>query len=185
METAATTQDPTRHEATAARQYVTFTVGDAEYGVDIMEVREIKGWTQATRLPNAPPYVRGVMNLRGVMVPVFDLRARFGGPPTEVTRTHVVVIVAVAQRALGILVDAVSDIVTIEREAIRPVPEIDGFAAATHYLAGLVSVGERMVALLTLDRLFALDQDIDAEIPAVAEAIAAQAMRASSDHHTH
>lgn len=118
------TMKPARREAAvageaAARidQFITFTIGEEEYGVDIMDVREIKGWTQATRLPNSPNYVRGVVNLRGIMVPVLDLRARFGMGRTEVTKTHVVVIVTVEKRVLGLLVDAVSDILSMSRGA--------------------------------------------------------------------
>lgn len=151
---------PAVQEAEASAQtdqFITFKVGAEEYGVDIMEVREIKGWTQATRLPNAPTYVRGVINLRGTMVPIFDLRARFGGGETEVTKTHVVVIVRVKERVIGILVDAVSDILSIDRSTVQPVPEMDG-AEDAKFLCGLVSIEDRMVALLTLDRMFSLDR---------------------------
>jgi purine-binding chemotaxis protein CheW len=137
-------------------QHITFTVGDEEYGVDIMDVREIKGWTEATRLPNAPAYVRGVINLRGTMVPIFDLRARFGGGPTAATGTHVVVIVTVGTRVVGVLVDAVSDILTIDSRDIQPVPRMDA-GEKDDFIGGLVTIGGRMVALLTLDRMFAFD----------------------------
>jgi len=142
-------------EGSAGRteQFLTFTIGTEEYGVDILEVREIKGWSYATRLPNAPPYVRGVINLRGIMVPVFDLRARFRQGQTEVTRLHVVVIVAIGHRTIGLLVDTVSDILTVEAETIQPVPELER-TIDTAYLSGLVAKEGRMVALLTLDRLF-------------------------------
>jgi len=142
--------------AKSSGQHITFTVGQEEYGVDIMDVREIKGWTQATRLPNAPPYVRGVINLRGTMVPIFDLRARFGGGQTETSSTHVVVIVTVLTRIIGILVDAVSDILTIDRGDIQPVPRMDG-DDSTDFIGGLVTINGRMVALLTLDRMFGID----------------------------
>jgi purine-binding chemotaxis protein CheW len=146
---------PERQGGTA--QHITFTVGNEEYGVDIMDVREIKGWTQATRLPNSPDYVRGVINLRGTMVPIFDLRARFGGGTTEASGTHVVVIVTVGNRVVGILVDAVSDILTIDRGDIQPVPRMDG-GDKDDFIGGLVTIGGRMVALLTLDRMFGFEQ---------------------------
>ena len=145
-------------EGEGASQFITFTVGSEEYGVDIMEVREIKGWSTATRLPNAPIYVRGVINLRGTMVPIFDLRARFGGPVTEATSTHVVVILTVGRRIVGILVDTVSDILTIDRSEIRPVPAMEG-ANTGDFVGGLATINGRMVALLRPSRLFGFDPD--------------------------
>ncbi len=150
--------DMARHGGSTA-QHITFTVGDEEYGVNIMDVREIKGWTQATRLPNSPDYVRGVINLRGTMVPIFDLRARFGNGATEVSSTHVVVIVTVGVRVIGILVDAVSDILTIDRSDIQPVPKIDG-TGEDDFIGGLVTIGGRMVALLMLERMFGFGPEL-------------------------
>jgi purine-binding chemotaxis protein CheW len=147
---------PDRQSGSA--QHITFTVGNEEYGVDIMDVREIKGWTQATRLPNSPGYVRGVINLRGTMVPIFDLRARFGGGETEASGTHVVVIVTVGTRVVGILVDAVSDILTIDRNDIQPVPRMDA-NEKEEFIGGLVTIGGRMVALLELERMFGFDHE--------------------------
>lgn len=138
------------------RQFVTFTVGEEVYAVDIMAVREIKGWTEVARLPNQPDHMRGVLNLRGVIVPIFDLRCRFGQGLTEATAIHVVVIVAVAARTVGILVDSVSDILTVGVAEIRPVPELD--SRGDHgFLKGLAASGERMVALLNLEELFDLN----------------------------
>src|SRR4051794_40786190 len=88
----------------AEEQYVTFTVGSEEYGVNILSVREIRGWTAETKLPNMPDYVRGVVNLRGIIIPIFDLRARFGGGQTQVSRRHVVVVLQVGERTRGVLV---------------------------------------------------------------------------------
>ncbi len=134
-------------------QFITFRIGKEEYGVDIMAVREIKGWAPATRLPNSPHYVRGVMNLRGLMVPIYDLRARFGGGETEITRTHVIIILKVGERVFGVLVDGVSDILTIPEDEIKPAPEMDSTVDSA-YLRGLVTIKDRMVALLILDKLF-------------------------------
>ncbi len=136
-------------------QYITFTIGGEEYGVDIMAVREIKGWSETTGLPNSPPYVRGVINLRGIIVPIFDLRARFGLGATQATKTHVVIIVAVLQRTVGILVDSVSDILTIPASDVRSVPDMDR-SIDDAYLEGLVAMGGRMVAIIALERLFDL-----------------------------
>ena len=136
-----------------ARQFISFQIGEQEYGVDIMAVREIKGWTTVTKLPNTPEFVRGVLNLRGVIVPIFDLRCRFGMGATEATKLHVVIIVTVRERTIGILVDAVSDILTATADQIRPVPEMES-EQKEDFLDGLVTVEERMVALIALEGLF-------------------------------
>lgn len=146
------------HEAPAAtsgraKQYVTFLVGDRVYGVDIVQVREIKQWSPTTALPNQPAFTRGVLNLRGTIVPVHDLRARFGGGLTEATENHVVVIASIGEQTVGVLVDAVSDIVTVSLDDVRPVPA----SAADSDLAaipGLVNTDNGMVALLDLAALF-------------------------------
>lgn len=136
------------------RQFITFTLDDQEYGIDIMVVREIKGWSATTSIPNSPPHVRGVMNLRGVIVPIFDLRARFGMGMTDPSNLHVIVIVSLRSKTVGLLVDAVSDIISIEPEAIRPVPDM-GLKTDDRCLDGLVSIQDRMVTLVSLDGLFA------------------------------
>lgn len=139
------------------QQFITFTVQGYEYGIDIMSIREIKGWTETTSLPNSPHYMRGVINLRGTVVPIMDLRSRFGMGDTDAKKNHVVMIVTIGVRLMGILVDAVSDILTVETSAIRSVPEVDG----SHHgdiLKGLVSLENRMVGLLILEGLF--DQSI-------------------------
>lgn len=135
------------------RQFISFRVGESEYAIDILAVREIKGWTETTVLPNQPEFVLGVMNLRGAIVPVFDLRCRFGLGLTEATPIHVVIIVSVSDRIIGLLVDAVSDILTVDAGEIRPVPETER-SVATEYLAGIIPVAEGMVVLLSLESLF-------------------------------
>ena len=134
-------------------QFISFTVDEDEYGVDIMAVREIKGWTGVTALPNQPDYMRGVLNLRGVIVPIYDMRRRFGMERGEPTPMHVVIIVAVRDRIVGLLVDRVSDIVTTDTAEIRPVPQVDRVIDA-RYLTGLVTIEDRMIAVLELDALF-------------------------------
>ena len=137
----------------AAAQYVTFAVGDRSFGVDIMSVCEIRQWTSATPLPHQPEWNRGVLNLRGAIVPVHDLRARLGGELTEPTPSHVVVIASIRGQSVGILVDAVSDILTVRAEQIRPLPpNVSDVDEST--ISGLVSTDDSMVALLDLDRLF-------------------------------
>ncbi len=139
-----------------ARQFLTFRVDGEEYGVDIMQVREIKGWTDTTRLPNSPEYLRGVMNLRGVIVPIFDLRTRFHKGVTEATITHVNIILVVENRNLGILVDAVSDILTVDVKDIKEAPDVETRADG-HFINGLISLEERMVVLLDIHQLFKND----------------------------
>lgn len=142
-------------------QYVTFTVGDEEYGINILAVREIRGWTQESRLPNLPEFVRGVVNLRGVIIPIFDLRARFGGGSTEVTKRHVVIVVRVGERVRGILVDAISDILGVSPSEIKPPPELDTLLVDARFLSGLHTVENRMVTLLNVERLFAAETGDD------------------------
>jgi purine-binding chemotaxis protein CheW len=144
------------------QQFITFTLDGQEYGIDIMVVREIKGWAETTTIPNAPDYVRGVINLRGVIVPIFDLRSRFGMGRTNPSPMHVVIIVHTRGKTIGLLVDAVSDIITIEPAAIRPVPEM-GLPTDDRFLDGLVAHGERMVTLISLNGLFVGIHDASAE----------------------
>lgn len=142
--------------ATPIQQFITFTLGAEEYGVDIMLVREIKGWTEATALPKSPPHVRGVINLRGVIIPILDLRARFGLGATVPTPMHVVIIVNIGARTNGLLVDTVSDIVSVEPHAVRPVPDM-GIPNAENFLHGLVALNDRMVTLVSLPNLLKSD----------------------------
>lgn len=152
----------------SSKQFISFTIGDEEYGVDIMAIREIKGWTATTELPNTPSYMRGVINLRGAIVPILDLRARFGGGSTDTSPRHVIIVVAVGTRVAGILVDAVADIITVATSDIQPIPQLDHTAAAG-FLTGLVTVEGRMVALLDLDRVFDFDSlGFDADVVAAA-----------------
>ena len=143
-------------DAAEVRQFITFDLGAEEFGIDIMVVREIKGWTETTPIPNAPDYVRGVINLRGVIVPIFDLRARFGMGLTTPTRMHVVIIVDTRSRTIGLLADAVSDIIAVEPADLRPLPEL-GAVSDTRFLDGLAALPDRMVTLVSLNGLFATD----------------------------
>jgi purine-binding chemotaxis protein CheW len=145
------TQDIDSKEHTL--QFLTFTIGSEEYGVDIMTVREIKGWSETTRLPNAQEYIIGVMNLRGSIIPIFDLRARFGGEYTEATPKHVFVILAAGDRTVGILVDTVSDIVNSTTDEIQPAPVEDDIVS-NGYIKGLISKDNRMIVLLEIEKLF-------------------------------
>lgn len=134
------------------RQFISFTIGDEEYGVDIIAIREIKGWTPTTALPETPTHMRGVIDLRGAIIPILDLRARFTGQLTEPSSRHVIMVVSVDGRDLGILVDAVADILTVAPDQIQPVPELE-HAQRSESLSGIVAVDGRMVALLDLSHL--------------------------------
>lgn len=134
------------------RQFISFTIGEEEYGVDIIAIREIKGWTPTTALPETPAHMRGVIDLRGAIIPILDLRARFTGALTDPTSRHVIMVVSVEGRDLGILVDAVADILTVSPDQIQPVPELEQ-AQRSESLSGIVAVDGRMVALLDLAHL--------------------------------
>ena len=134
------------------KQYVSFEAGDEQYAVDIMKVREIKGWTEVTNLPNQPDHVRGVLNLRGAVLPIIDLACRLGGGFTNVTERHVIVIVSMEGRQVGLLVDAVSDILTVPDDKIQPVPETD-VREDSRVLSGFLTDEDQLVAMLDLDRL--------------------------------
>ena len=157
MQAIAHHQEPTAAGGTS-RQLITCTLGSAEYGIEIMAVQEIKGWAATTSIPHAPSWIRGVINLRGVIVPILDLRARFGQPATEPTAMHVVVIVQAAGRTFGILVDAVSDIISVAPEDVRPVPEMST-SMEEKLLCGLVPLERGMVALVSLDALVAMPDE--------------------------
>ena len=156
--------------AASTVQQLTFSLAGEEYGVDILTVREIRGWTRVTRIPQAPAYVLGVLNLRGAIVPVMDLRLRFGLERESYGDSTVMIIVAVAERLFGIVVDAVSDVVDIDMAAIRPVPDM-GAIVDTRYLKGLATHVERMVMLLDVEKLMRPEdvETLDAALPHVRE----------------
>ncbi len=144
----------------ATDQYLTFMLGDEEFGVDILRVQEIKGWEQATAIPNTPEYIRGVMNLRGTVVPIVDLRRRFDLDSADYTATTVVIVLRVegdmADRTMGFVVDAVSEVYNVSPENLQPPPDF-GTRVNTQFIRGLAVVEEKMVILLDFDRLIGLD----------------------------
>jgi len=150
-----TLQTPeTGHAATAGNtEFISFAIGNDQYGVDIMAVREIKGWSEITHLPKQPEYVRGVLNLRGVIVPIVDLRCRFGQGVTEATPLHVVIIVQIDQQLVGLLADRVLDIVSFDAAKVQPVPRTAS-NAEVEFLSGLVTIENAMIALINLGNLF-------------------------------
>jgi purine-binding chemotaxis protein CheW len=136
-------------------QLISFAIGDDQYGVDIMAVREIKGWTDITPLPRQPDYVRGVLNLRGVIVPIVDLRCRFGQGLTQATPLHIVIIVQIASKPIGLLADRVLDIVSLDVTQIKPVPRV-AQAQRVSFLSGLVTTEGGMIALIDLPNLLTM-----------------------------
>ena len=145
---------PAESMASAAglTEFISFAIGEDQYGVDIMAVREIKEWSNVTHLPKQPEYVRGVLNLRGVMVPIIDLRCRFGQGLTEATPMHIVIIVQIEGRQVGLMGDRVLDIVSFEANKIQPVPKVAA-ASRTSFLSGLVTIEGSMIALIDLNNL--------------------------------
>jgi len=140
----------------ATSQYLTFLLAGEEYGLDILKVQEIRGWEQPTMLPNALNYVLGVINLRGTVVPIIDLRQRFALEKSQFGQTTVVVIVKVSsadkERTVGIVVDAVSEVYNVNDEQIRPTPDLGG-AISMEFVKGLATLGEKMIILLDIDKL--------------------------------
>jgi len=153
---------PMPAEATAGKalptQVISFAIGDDQYGVDIMAVREIKGWSEITHLPKQPEYVRGVLNLRGVIVPIIDLRCRFGQGLTEAGALHIVIIVQIATRQVGLLADRVLDIVSFEAAQVQPVPRVAN-GSRVGFLSGLVTIESGMIALIDLPNLLSVQID--------------------------
>ena len=141
---------------TSTDQYLTFMLADEEYGVDIMKVQEIRGWDGATAIPNTPDYILGVSNLRGMVVPIIDLRKRFQLPNAEFNSSTVEVIVKVVseegERTVGLVVDAVSEVYNLPEEAIGDTPDLGG-AISTNFVKGLATMDEKMIILLDIDHL--------------------------------
>lgn len=136
--------------AAHTNQFLTFTIADEEYGVDILKVQEIKGYVSTTRIPNSPPEVTGVLNLRGTIVPIIDLRKKFNLPEIEYDQFTVIVVVVVQDRVMGMIVDSVSEVMNIQPEEIQPPPNLGQDAAPTT-LRGLGKVGDKLIILLDID----------------------------------
>ncbi len=137
-------------------QYLTFILGGEEYGVDIMRVQEIRGWESATSIPNTPDFILGVINLRGAVVPIIDLRSRFGLENAEFNKTTVVIVVKIkdeaGDRIMGMVVDAVSEVYNVSEDMLREAPDLGG-AINTDFVKGLATVDEKMIILLDVDLL--------------------------------
>ncbi len=138
--------------ATDGSQYLTFTLGQEEYGLEILKVQEIKGYSAITPIPNTPRYVKGVMNLRGTIIPVVDLRSKFAMTETEYTQFTVVVVVTVGTKIMGLVVDAVSDVLNIPKSDIQETPDF-GADVDARFISGMAKAGDKLVALLDIERV--------------------------------
>lgn len=158
--------------ADASRQMLTFCLGEESYGVDILCVQEIRGWSPVTRIPHSPPHVRGVLNLRGSVVPIVDLRVRFGLENTEFTPVTVIIVLSVpaakGRREVGVVVDSVSDVIDINAGDIKETPSL-GSKAGGELIQGLATVADRMLILLNVDEMIRRDLE-QTERPALAGA---------------
>lgn len=134
------------------QELISFRIGEQEYCVDIMAVREIRGWAPATPLPQSPPYVRGVINLRGAVLPVIDLANRLGFGVTEPSARNVIIVVRIGNRVVGLLVDAVSEILTTTTDAIQPTPDV-ACDAVKRFVKGILTVEGRMISWIVLDQI--------------------------------
>jgi purine-binding chemotaxis protein CheW len=137
-------------------EVLSFKLGKEEYGISILKVQEIRGYEQPTRLANTPDYLKGVMNLRGSIVPIVDMRIKFGMAEPKYDSFTVVIILNIAHHVIGMVVDSVSDVVTLTADQIRPAPAM-GDSADSSYLHGLGTIGERMLILLDIDALMRAD----------------------------
>ena len=145
--------------ATDSSQFLTFRLGQEEYGVEILKVQEIKGYSAITPVPNTPVYLKGVMNLRGTIVPVVDLRAKFGMPEAEYNQFTVIIVLMVGARVMGLIVDAVSDVLNIPKGDIQPTPDF-GAQVDAECINGMAKAGEKLVVLLDIDRVLGADHDV-------------------------
>jgi len=145
----------TNEGATAAvpgRELLTFTLGSEEYGIDILKVQEIRGYDTVTTIANSPEFIKGVINLRGIIVPIVDMRIKFNLGKVEYNQFTVVIILNLANRVMGIVVDGVSDVITLTPEQLKPAPEF-GTSLDTQYITGLGTVDERMIIVMDIEKL--------------------------------
>ena len=138
--------------ATHAQEYLTFTLGQEEYGVNILKVQEIRGYEKPTAIANAPAYIKGVVNLRGTIVPILDMRIKFNLADPGYDQFTVVIILNVSSGVIGIVVDGVSDVIELAAEQVRPAPEFSS-TFDTQYIIGLGTIDERMLILVDMEKL--------------------------------
>jgi purine-binding chemotaxis protein CheW len=143
----------------AGNEYLTFTLGEEEYGIDILKVQEIRGYDAVTKIANTPEFIKGVINLRGTIVPIIDMRIKFKLGNVAYDQFTVVIILNIANRVVGMVVDGVSDVIALPSEQIKPAPEFGG-TLDTQYILGLATVEERMIIVIDIERLMT-SQDME------------------------
>ena len=153
MSTATVTQeDQQTGSREDEKQYLTFLLGEEYYGVNILKVQEIKGYTEVTRIPNTPPYIKGVLNLRGTIVPIVNLRMKFGMEQIAHTAITVIVVVVVRGRVMGMIVDTVSDVLTVSAKDLKTAPAF-GTSVDTSFIDGIGTTNDHLVTFLDIDRV--------------------------------
>jgi purine-binding chemotaxis protein CheW len=143
--------------ADGRQEFLSFTLGEEEYGIDIQKVQELRGYEAVTRIANAPAFIKGVVNLRGIIVPIIDMRLKFALGTPSYDQFTVVIVLNIGGRVVGMVVDSVSDVITLAPEQIRPAPEM-GAALDTDYLVGLGTVNDRMLILVDIEKLMSSDE---------------------------
>jgi len=164
IELAPATQTMTAGTQTSIREFLAFKLGREEYGVDILRVQEIRSFEPPTRMANAPAFILGVVNLRGVIVPIIDMRIKFGMEEVKYDSFTVVIVLNIGKQVIGMVVDGVSDVMTLTPEQLRPVPEFSGVINDNHVLA-IGSVGDRMLILLDIEKVMSGAEMGLAEVP--------------------
>lgn len=144
--------DPSNTSGKPVLELIAFRIGEQEFCVEVMSVREIRGWTPVTLLPQVPTFVRGVINLRGALLPIVDLAARLGYPPAEPTARHVIMVAQVGRQDIGLLVDGVSDIFRVEEDQIQPTPDVASDLART-FVRGVIIMDKRMLSLVDIENV--------------------------------
>lgn len=152
----------------AGQEYLVFTLGNEEYGIEILKVQEIRGYDRVTRIANTPDFITGVTNLRGVIVPIIDLRVKFQLSSADINDNTVIIVLNLANRIVGIVVDGVSDVLSLNAEQIKPAPDFST-TLSTKYLLGLGTLNERMLILVDIEKL--LNSEEMEIVEQVAEAV--------------
>lgn len=149
-------------KATAKKEFLAFTLGSEEYCIDILKVQEIRGYETVTPIPNTPAFMKGVVNLRGIIVPIIDLRIKLDLAKVEYDQFTVVIILSIRGRVVGVVVDSVSDVVALEAEEIKAAPQM-GAAIKTDYIDGLVTMEERMLIIIDIEKLATMEEIVQVE----------------------
>ncbi len=149
------------HESGEKLELISFRIEGQEFCLDIMAVREIRGWTVATALPHSPSYVRGVINLRGAVLPILDLKARLGLGVAEPTARSVIIVAHIGNRLVGLLVDAVSEILAAERSTVQPTPNV-GCDTVNRFVRGIIALEGRMISWLAIEEILPEQRDVEA-----------------------